>query len=485
MVRHRNRIQSILRESPSIGETESLCPVCLRLLEAFRIAKNGNVYLAKECPEHGIFQAVVWRRDAEHYLSWGYMSEPAVGPLTSVTEIERGCPFDCGPCPEHRANACTMVMEVTHACNLLCPVCFADAKESDVYEPEMNDLRKMYERIQEVTGNPAIQLSGGEPTLRNDLPKIISMGRAMGFEHIMVNTNGVRIGKDREYLARLVDSGAGTIYLQFDGVSDDVYRSTRGTHLFQIKNEAIRNCASEGVGVILVVTLVPGVNLYQMGDIVEFAKRWIPAVRGIHFQPIGYFGRYPSTPRDEDRITIPDVISGLVEQTHSELKEENFLPRRSQDAHCAFSSLFLYEEGQLKPITRSIPEIVVGGWGGFRHAPWESARSFMSIHWRLSDKEKRNKNLCSCSNSCSMGPDNGKSSVSWDEISARIQESGISITCMPFQDVWTVDLERLKRCCGHVVTPELMIVPFCAFYLTNVAGERLYPDPYARRKTTL
>ena len=148
----------------------------------------------------------------------------------------------------------------------------------------------------------------------------------------MINTNGVRIAKDKEYLHRLVDSGASTIFLQFDGVTDKVYQYTRDANLTRLKVNAISNCAEAKIGVILVPTIIPRVNDHQLGDIVQFAKQWIPTVKGIHFQPVSYFGRYPEAPKDEDRITIPDVIDGLVKQTGGELKPENFLPRGSWSA---------------------------------------------------------------------------------------------------------------------------------------------------------
>ena len=227
------------------------------------------------------------------------------------------------------------------------------------YEPDLKTIKEMYQTVLDTTGTPTIQLSGGEPTVRDDLPQIVSLGRQMGFEHIMINTNGVRIAKDKEYLRKLVDSGASTIFLQFDGVTDEVYHYTRGANLTKLKIEAISNCAEAKIGVILVPTVVPRVNDHQLGDIIQFAKQWIPTVKGIHFQPVSYFGRYPVAPEDKDRITIPDVIDGLVKQTGGELKPENFIPRRSQDSHCSFSSLFILSDGRLLAITRRLTEELV------------------------------------------------------------------------------------------------------------------------------
>ena len=162
------------------------------------------------------------------------------------------------------------------------------------------------------------------------------------------------------------------------------------------------------------------------------------------------------------------MIDGLVTQTEGELKEENFLPRRSQDSHCAFTSLFvLAKDGRLSAINRRQTEELVSGWGSYRRTPWESARSFMNQHWRFNKEEPV---PCSCGASSEPKPS------SWDNLYQQIATHGLTITCMPFQDVWNIDLERLKRCCGHVVTPNRQIIPFCAYYLTSVSGERLYPN---------
>jgi len=451
-----------------LSDTVSLCPECLQRIPARRIAEDGNIYLEKACPEHGSFRVLIWRGDGKDYLDWGQHSQEAVGPLRSLTETDRGCPYDCGLCPEHKANTCTLIIEVTQNCNLRCPVCFASAGEAPNYEPSPETIRDIYQTVLETVGTPAVQLSGGEPTLRDDLPQLIALGRQMGLGHIMVNTNGIRIAGDREYLQRLVDSGAGIIYLQFDGVTDQTYQYTRGTSLFQHKIEAIRNCAEAKIGVILVPTLVAGINDREIGDIIQFAKQWIPTVKGVHFQPISYFGRYPKVPRDEDRITIPDVIQALVEQTRGELKEKDFLPRRSKDSHCAFGSLFTLREGKLQSIgSRKFGG--EGSWEGrFAKTPWEAARSFMKLHWRYG--EEPGSSLGYGCRACT------EPELSFqDDFLKQITTYGLTITGMPFQDVWNIDLERLKRCCTHIATPDRRIIPLCAYYLTSLSGERLYP----------
>lgn len=437
-----------------IGKTESLCPVCFRKIAASRIAEEGRVYLYKTCPEHGEFRALIWGRDGQHYLDWAKDCVPGSGALRSATLTEKGCPFDCGLCPGHRTSACTMVMEVTMRCNLQCPVCFASSEKSFSSDPSIETIRQMYRNILSSVGVPTIQLSGGEPTVRDDLPQIVAAGREAGFEHIMVNTNGVRIAREPGYLKQLKEAGASAIYLQFDGVGDDVYRYMRGANLFETKKEAIANCAREGIGVVLVPVIIPGVNSHQLGDIVGFAKGWLNTVRGIHFQPVSYIGRYPEAPCDQDRFTIPDVIDALVEQTDGELKWRDFLPRQVDEAHCSFSSFYvLNKEGKLQSMSDSSKRQPIACGPG-KEIPEQAYRSFMDAHWRHGD--------CRCS---SPG----------DDFFTRIIRDSLTITCMPFQDIWNLDLERVRNCCGHVAVPDGRILPFCTYYLTNADGERLYP----------
>jgi uncharacterized radical SAM superfamily Fe-S cluster-containing enzyme len=460
-----------------LAETESLCPVCLNRIPAKRVIEGKDVYLKKDCPEHGNFKALIWR-NAELYRNWSHYSQQAVGPEKRLTDIARGCPYDCGLCPSHEADTCTTVMEVTHRCNLDCPICFASGNEYLHFEPDINTIQGMYQTIIEAGGPYPVQMSGGEPTIRDDLPAIIALGKRLGFYHIQINTNGIRIAQDKGYLIRLKESGADLIYLQFDGVSDDVYRAIRGRNLFDLKVRAISNCAEVKIGVVLVPTVMPNVNLHQLGEIIQFAKKRIPTVKGVHFQPVSYFGRYPGSPKDEDRTTLPDVLDGLVVQTNGELKKSDFVPRRCEDSHCSFSSFFvLMEDGKLQART-DIAQEAVSGFGYRKDPPAVTARGFINRRWRLGDEEAEQTEK-RCSQCC------GQSQDAWLRFRKREGTYYLTITGMPFQDVWTLDLHRLKRCCVHVVTNNRRLIPLCAFYVTSITGERLYQNLVAHTARSL
>lgn len=435
-----------------IMHTESICPYCMEKIPAWYEIIDGQVFLCKQCDEHGKMQTLFWR-DAAMYQKW--LENAVHAPQnSSFKEALNGCPFDCGVCAEHEGGVCTAVLEITYRCNMSCKICFADAAKEN-YEPDLAEIRNLYETAGKYGGDCSIQLSGGEPTVRKDLPEIIRLGKEMGFSHIQVNTNGLRLAQEPEYARSLKAAGADLIYLQFDSTEDAVYEKIRGIKLFETKCKAIEHCRLAKLGVLLVPTVVPGINLDHLGSIVAFAKANMPIVKGIHFQPVSYFGRYPNEiPSDSLRCGLCDIIHGLQEQTAGEVHSRFLSPRERFDPHCAFSGLFyLTEEGILQGI---LPETS-------DKAPKETrdyariANRFTNAHWRY--QEGKNKE---------------EKESSMQHFAERLASYTLSITGMGFQDVWNVDTGRLRGCCVHVIASGGRAVPLCAFHLTGVNGERLY-----------
>jgi 7,8-dihydro-6-hydroxymethylpterin dimethyltransferase len=438
-------------------ETTSLCPLCLLTIPAFRTMEDQKIYLEKRCPVHGAFRTLLWS-EAENYDAWAQGSEHAAV-FHPEGKTSGNCPHECGLCADHEGEVCTAVFHLLDDCNLGCPVCFASSvPEQRKKTASLEDIGGMYRACLRQKVLPSIQLSGGEATLRDDLPQIIEMGKKMGFRHIQVNTNGLRLAQESEYLFSLKEAGADLIYLQFDGVSDDVYSALRGREILEVKLEALSNCRKAGIGVLLVPTVYPGINDHQLGEIVAFAKKWMPTVKGIHFQPVTYFGRFPDiTPFGEERLTLPEVIKLLEVQTSGEIAHNAIVPRRKFDAHCSFSSLFMLgRSGHLYPITRrndlSSPKSEYPDSDRFAAESIEFTNKF----WR-----SRSDSACDC---CSPSM----------TLSNWLFNYSLSITGMHFQDAWNIDLERLKGCCVFVATPQEQLIPFCAYYMTGSNGQRIY-----------
>jgi uncharacterized radical SAM superfamily Fe-S cluster-containing enzyme len=442
-----------------ISTTESLCPECLGRIPADLILREGNTYLRKTCTEHGTFETVIWR-GSPAYETWEAPKIPTY-PEKPFTAVGKGCPYDCGLCPDHRQQPCCVLLEVTQRCDLGCPLCFANAGCSTEDDPDLPTVRFWFQNLMTAGGPFNIQLSGGEPCLREDLPEIIALGMSLGFTFFQVNTNGLRLATDIDFLKKLKGAGLSTVYLQFDGTHDAVYEKIRGHKLLGSKIAAIENCAALQIGVVLVATLVPGINNPEIGNILKWALKYQPMVRGVHFQPVSYFGRYPKPPQNQDRITLPEVITLLEEQTGGLVKKENFKPSSGENAHCSFHGNFVVmPDGSLKPLSRHEP-------GPCRCKPITAQegrikkQAFVSRVWAAPPAEAPTQ---------AEVPSLGE----WETFLARARTHMLSISGMAFQDSWTVDLARLRDCCVITVAADGRLVPFCAYNLTSQRGKALY-----------
>jgi len=203
-----------------IKHTKTICPECLKVLDATIFEQDNKVYIEKTCPQHGRFQELYWS-DYEQYQRAEKFRYDGEGLKNPRTKTEKNCPLDCGICPQHKSHTALAIIDVTNRCNLRCPVCFANAAAAGyVYEPSKEEIRGMLENLRHNDPVPAtaLQFSGGEPTIRQDLFDLIRMTKELGFRHVEVNTNGLRLAQSVDYCRGLKEAGVSTVYLQFDGL---------------------------------------------------------------------------------------------------------------------------------------------------------------------------------------------------------------------------------------------------------------------------
>lgn len=442
-----------------LSQTESVCPVCLERIPAERVRRGEDIYLEKTCTKHGPYSTVVWRGMPE-YNAW-YRPKVHAKPKNPFTDVEKGCPYDCGQCPDHRQHPCCVLLEVTQRCDLGCPICFADSAVDKSADPSLQQIQQWYERLLEASGPYNIQLSGGEPCVRDDLNEVIKLGCALGFKYFQLNTNGLRIARDLDYLASLVDAGLSSVFLQFDGTRPEIHQKIRGRSILETKLRAIENCRKAGVGVILVPTLIPGINDDNIGEIIRFGIDNSPTIRGVHFQPVSYFGRYPYAPTDAQRITLPEVMQKVCEQTDHLIDIDTFCPPAAENAHCSFlGSFVIMPEGTLVPLTNVSRQAECCTPASADSAILK-ARSFMARNWTAPGLV------------ITLGTPQ-QSLGGWDDFLERKRTHSFAISGMAFQDAWTLDLDRLRECKVHVASENMRIIPFCAFNLTDVNGYSIY-----------
>jgi uncharacterized radical SAM superfamily Fe-S cluster-containing enzyme len=121
--------------------------VCLARIPANRVAYGDDVYLEKTCPDHGFTRTILWR-GSPAYASWGREKIPN-HPAKPFTEVDQGCPYDCGLCSAHRQTPCCVLLEVTQRCDLGCPVCFASAEIDKGVDTDLATIRSWYDRMLE------------------------------------------------------------------------------------------------------------------------------------------------------------------------------------------------------------------------------------------------------------------------------------------------------------------------------------------------
>ncbi len=445
--------------SEPIHRVESVCPECLARISARLVRRGEEVLLEKLCPDHGDFSTVVWR-GVPSFDSWVRPKVPFSGGLRHTGG--RGCPLDCGLCPGHGQRTCTALVEITSRCNLNCPVCFADSG-GNASDPGLEELASTFSQLMETTGGCNLQLSGGEPTVREDLPHIVELARKTGFSFIQLNTNGLRLAEDPDLAIQLKQAGLSSVFLQFDGVRDAVFSTLRGRALFERKLRAIDNLSTAGLGIVLVPTVVRGVNTDQLWRIIRFGLDRQPHVRGVHFQPISYFGRFPEN-FVPDHVTLPEVMQALAKQSAGVLHVEDFHPPGCEHALCSFSARYLVEEdGRMRSL---------GSAGSCDCSPQPAEQGAIT---------SINATARQWGHVLPMFQGDGGEPEPEDELSRflhRARTHTFSISAMAFQDCWNLNLERLQGCCIHVAQADGRLIPFCSFNLTARNGRSLHrPQP--------
>ncbi len=479
-----------------IKNTKSLCPECGKPLDAEVYDEDGKVLIKKTCDEHGEFINTYWS-DEELYERVGKYVPSVTGVDNPSVEDNAPCPSNCGLCSKHETSTVLGLIDVTNRCNLRCPVCFANAAAAGyLYEPTQNEIRQMLRNLRDLKPYPcpAIQYAGGEPTVRNDIIDLVKMAKEEGFTHVQIATNGIRLAKRENLAKELKEAGLNTVYLAFDGVTPEPYINNRGRNLLPDKIQAIENCRKAGLGVVLVPTLVKGVNDHQVGEIIKFAFDHSENIYGVNFQPVSFAGRTPADHVEEQRITIPDFVNIIEEETDGEVPSSSFYPPSSVEPiaefisllggessakvtlncheHCGIATYVFREKTEgngkdkLIPITDFIDvddlfeklkeyneKLKAGKFGSRKRVLAGLTRNLPKlIHTSRTPKDLDITRILL----------NVFIKGDYDALGDFSKDSML-ISCMHFMDPFNFDEDRVKKCVIHYATPDGRIIPFCTF----------------------
>ncbi len=439
--------------------TRSICPVCRRVLDAKVLLRDNKVYMRKRCPEHGEFEALIYG-DAEAYTAHSKYNKPGTIPLKFTTEIEHGCPHDCGLCPDHQQHACLGIIEVNSACDMDCPLCFANAGAG--FNLTLEEVEGILDHLVATEGEPeVVQFSGGEPSIHPQIIPMMKAAKARGIPHVMLNTNGKRIANDDAFLDQLAEVQP-AIYFQFDGFEASTYEYLRAEPaILDEKMRALDRLATIDVQVMLVPAIERGVNEHELGDIIKFGIEH-PAVRGINFQPAFHSGRFDDGHDPMQRMTNSDILTLIEAQTDGMFMVSDFVP-----VPCCFptcnSVTYAYidsDDDTVLPISRIlnvdeyldyITNRIVADFSAEVKAALEALWSSSAVPG--SDKAAQDFAI-SCA-ACGL-PDGG---LDLGAFANRM----FMIALQDFMDPWTFNQKNLMKCCKEILLPDGKQIPFCAY----------------------
>jgi 7,8-dihydro-6-hydroxymethylpterin dimethyltransferase len=447
----------VLRDYVFHDSTRSFCSKCHELCDAKIIIKNGSAYLLKNCLEHGE-ELEVFEEDASYLFEKSRFDKPG-NKLKADTRVERGCPYDCGLCPDHEQHTCVGLIEVTQACDLNCPVCYADAGDGEHLSLGRVEAMMDFYCAREGGKPEILQIGGGEPTTHPAIEDILRMAKRKHFKYVMLNTNGLRIAADKHFAGFLGTLTPGfEVYLQFDGLKDKAYQRLRGARLASVKAAAIANLQADRVPITLVATITRGVNDDAIGDIVRFGVA-TDYVRGVNFQPVAFFGRGSQADR-KNRTTLSGIRRRIEEQTGGLFRKDDIVPLPCDIDRVAVT--YAIKKGdELIPITSRIKvegylelidntmdfraeDIVKNAIGGL------ITKGLACDCIRLKDEVM------------AILPD-GYLAWTPQQRAEFIDKNTFRITISSFIDRYNFDAKSIKKECVHVITPDLKRIPFSAY----------------------
>ena len=413
--------------------------------------------MLKWCPQHGA-QTVLIADDIDYYRRCRevFLKAPEM-PNRFNTPVKWGCPYDCGLCSDHQQHSCLTLIEITDHCNLECPVCYAASGPGRPEYRSLQQIERMLDAVVENEGRPdVVQISGGEPTLHPDFFRVLDMAKARPIQHLMVNSNGIRIAREPDFARRLADYMPGfELYLQFDSLEAGPLKDLRGADLRGIRRQALERLNALGISTTLVVTVKRGANDGELGRIVEYALEQ-PCVRGVAFQPVQAAGRLVNFDQARDRLTLTEVRRKILEQT-TVFRPEDIIPVPCHPDSLAMAYAVKLG-GQVTPLTGMIdPEILINGarntivFEADENLHRQLFKVFATNHSPQSSLASLRDLLC-CLPKVALPQGIG-------------YENLFRIIIMQFIDAHSFDVRSVKKTCVHIAHPDGRIIPFDTYNL--------------------
>jgi len=430
--------------------TVSLCPACLAHVPALVFTRGGRVFLRKQCEQHGFSEALLESDESFYHLSnkdrWGRRF--AADKVMDFPAFAGGC---CGTGNEEISSdqdftdqmgnkSCTILVEVTNACNLACPVCYSDAK-GDRKMPLATFKEYLLKLIEQKGQLDSVQLTGGEAVLHPEFWEMVAFLHGERVKKIYLPTNGI-VFADAAVAARLAPfQDKLMVLLQFDGQQAATNRQMRDANTTRVREQVLENLARLGIHTQLTMTITLGVNDHEIGWVVETGLRHAN-VKVVALQPVTYSGRYELGQEPLRRMTLSDCVKAVVAQVRQRSKPEDFKPIPCSHPNCGWITLFVQRFG----LTANIA----------RHIDLNQAMNQVSNRTLLNSNELRSVVGTKESDLLSRaGAWMGRKLIRSTDIFA--------VAIKPFMDRFNYDQDRISACCHHLLDTKGNPVSFCEY----------------------
>jgi 7,8-dihydro-6-hydroxymethylpterin dimethyltransferase len=465
-----------------LEKTYSVCPVCfyegkIQKINASIIEEEEKVWIIKHCQKHGSFKEIYFG-DIKLYKRWMDYKVTA----KPVSYVKTSLLGDPELYKVHTSQTMLTCLVVTNRTNLLWePNHFNAHLVGYVYEPSLNQLRDLMHqtRDEKPIGSKSIQITGGEPTLRGDFFDIIRMAKEIGFSHIQIHTNGLKLAQSIDYCQRLKDEKVNSVYLRFNGTTNTTNR------LIGLHKQALENIRKVDLNIVLDSVLIGNKNVHESGKIVRYALDNIDVVRGVHFQPLFFNGNSSTITieqRQSQHVDLIQMFTAIEKEFLGMISREDFYPTSivypisqliemlihepqiefTPHPACGGSTYIFLEDGKPLPITRFINVDALVDFinkeskkkGPLRKLRFATALVKNIVTFTNNNKAPGEFDLKQIAKDAAIGG---------SEFALRkYHHKTLIIGSMWYQDIWNLNIDRLQRCVIHCPTFE-GIVPFCSY----------------------
>lgn len=459
---------------PLYYSTRTMCPACSALVSGRVVARGSQVFLERQCPEHGFFEGLICS-DREWYEHLPLFYAESTKPANPLNASTYGCPDDCGLCTAHSQIAGVLAIEISDICNINCPCCITHNDKT--FELTVKDIENTVEAaLKNQKSINTVTLTGGEPTIHPHFFEILDVLNRPEIDYVSINTNGVRIARDEEFVRQLASRKNIHVSLHYDGVHS---RRLRGVdHSVQVR--AVNRLNEHGVEMVPVVLVAKGCNDKEVGTTIERLFANYPTVKSVTVSLMAYTGengsRFEVDPLK--RLTIPEALESIEQASLGRMKKTDFIPIPMPNPLCTAISYYLYMDNELTPLfqfgelSQVIDHLKNGHFAKMTPEFSRYIRDTISRIYASPEKFTQSEQLLSKLRNLYQSLFPVEHNIN-DEERQRIAAKHLRVVYLyQMMDSWSFDTKRLSRCSCQHGFPDGRIIPTCAFYAYHQQRER-------------